>query len=69
MTPEKFRRLCAETEIGTPLTFTYRDLEIRGKFVGCAEDAVIIEANGKQVFWPRELCDYSTAVYPYPTYS
>jgi len=69
MTNEKYKKLCAETEIGTPLVFTYRDLEIRGKFVGCAEDAIIIEANGKQVLWPRDLCDYSQSDYPLPSYS
>jgi len=69
MTKEQYRKLCETTEVGTPIMFTYRDLEIRGKFVGCAEDAIIIEANGKQVLWPMELCDYSESTYPRPNYS
>lgn len=69
MTEKQFRTLCQETEIGTAVSFTYRDLEIRGKFIGCAEDAIIIEANGKQVLWPWELCDYRQSTYPRPTYS
>ena len=69
MTKEQFRKLCEETEIGTSLMFSYRDLEIRGKFIGCAEDAVIIEANGKQILWPWELCDYKQSSYSGPSYS
>ena len=69
MTKEQFSKLCEETEIGTSLSFSYRDLEIRGKFIGCAEDAIIIEANGKAVLWPWELCDYSKSSYSTPGYS
>jgi hypothetical protein len=69
MTREQFKKLCEKTEVGTPVSFNYRDLEIRGKFLGCAEDAIIIEANGKAILWPWELCDYSNNTYPRPSYS
>ncbi|PLX98568.1 MAG: hypothetical protein C0623_12055 [Desulfuromonas sp.] len=69
MTREQFKTLCETTEIGTSMNFTYRDLEIRGKFIGCAEDAFIIEANGKAIFWPWDLCDYRKSSYPTPSYS
>ncbi|NIQ96120.1 MAG: hypothetical protein GWN87_19395 [Desulfuromonadales bacterium] len=69
MTEQQFRKLCNETEIGTSVSFSYRDRTVRGKFIGCAEDAVIIETDGKATFWPWELCDYHKSSYPTPTYS
>ena len=69
MTEEEFRELCEEIEPGTRLTFTYRDQEVEGKFVGCAEDAVVIEANGRNFLWPKELCDWRKTDYPRPSYS
>ena len=42
----------------------------RGKLsFSTADDAIVIEANGKQILWPWELCDYRNSSYPTPTYS
>ena len=69
MTSQEYQDLCESTEPGTTLIFSFRDMEIRGKFIGCAEDAVIIEANGKGYFWPRELCAYRKQEHGTPSYS
>lgn len=69
MTIEEFQQLCKTTEAGTTLTFKYRDTEISGRFVGCGEDAVVIEAAGRQHVWPRELVSCRKSDYPYPSYS
>ena len=69
MTKEEYLDLCESTEPGTILTFSFRNMELHGKFIGCAEDAVIIEANGKGYFWPRELCIYKKTAYRSPSYS
>lgn len=69
MTEKEFEKLCTTTQPGTPLTFSDGEKEIRGTFVGCADDAVIIEAGGHNVIWPRELCDFSKSDYPTPSYS
>ncbi len=69
MTEKQFRELCEATPIGTAVSFSYRDTTIRGKFIGCAEDAIVIESDGKAALWPWELCDYKTSTYPRPTYS
>jgi len=69
MTVEEFHKLCKTTKTGTVLTFKFREAEIRGHFVGCGEDEVVIEANGKQYIWPRELCSVRKRDYPIPSYS
>lgn len=69
MSKKEFKKLCETTEIGTSVSFSCRDKSINGKFIGCAEDAIIIEANGRTHIWPWELCDYRKSTYPRPTYS
>jgi len=69
MTEKEFEELCETTETGTILTFSYRDIKIEGKFIGCADDSVIVEAEGRQYIWPRELCLYRKSDYPTPSYS
>lgn len=69
MTEQEFEQLCDSTAVGTPLSFHYRDKEVRGKFIGCMEDAVIIETSGGQFIWPRQLCDAIKSTYPRPSYS
>jgi hypothetical protein len=69
MTEQEFKALCSEIPCGTTLTFSYRDKQVRGKFVGCTADAVIIEANGQNFIWPRDLCEYRKSSYPIPSYS
>lgn len=69
MTVEEFHMLCKTTETGTILNFKYQDTEIKGHFIGCGEDEVVIEANGRQYIWPRELCRFRKSDYPIPSYS
>ena len=69
MTLQEFHRLCKTTKIGTTLTFKYGNQEVKGHFIGCGNDEVVIEANGKQFIWPRELCEVRKTDYPRPTYS
>ena len=69
MTEQEFQDLCSKTPSGEILTFSFQDQEVRGKFIGCAEDAVVIEANGRGYFWPRELCSYQKSTYGTPSYS
>lgn len=70
MTTEEFTKLCNETESGTPLTFdTGNGQVVQGKFVGCMEDAVIIEVNDQHVIWPYDLISYRQKGYPIPSYS
>jgi hypothetical protein len=69
MTEQEFHSLCSKTPSGKILIFSFRDQEVRGKFIGCAEDAVVIEANGRSYIWPRELCSYQKSTYATPSYS
>jgi len=69
MTDKDYRKLCSETPLGTPLSFFTGEAEVRGKFVGCSDDSVLIEANGKTFIWPRDLIDYRKSDYPIPSYS
>ena len=69
MTEKEFKELCSKTSSGTTLTFSFGDRQVSGKFVGCAEDAVVIEANGRSFVWPRELCSYRTTSNQVPSYS
>lgn len=66
---EEFHKLCKTTTVGMTLTFTYGGQEIKGHFIGCGKDEVIIESNGKQFIWPRDLCDVRKSDYPRPSYS
>lgn len=69
MTIKEFQQLCNSTPVGTTLTFKYEDHEIKGHFVGCGSDEVVIESNGKPFIWPREVCDVRKSDYPTPSYS
>ena len=68
MSKLEYKKLCETTEIGTAVSFQYNDKQITGTFIGCAENAMIIEANGKNFIWPWQLCDYRKSSYPIPTY-
>jgi len=69
MTRNEFKRLCETTPQGTEVSFEFRDKQVRGKFVGCSENGVLIETNGRQFIWPKELLDYRQSSYPIPSYS
>ena len=69
MTLEEFHKLCKTTTVGTNLTFSFGDQQIEGHFIGCGKAEVVIESNGKQFIWPRELCDVRKSDYPRPNYS
>lgn len=69
MTKSEFNRLCSETETGTPLSFNTGSEIVSGKFVGCTEDGVVIEANGQSYIWPLELLDFRKPDYQIPSYS
>lgn len=69
MTRKDFKTLCDTTPAGTMLSFEFQDKQVRGKFVGCSEAGVLIEANGLQFIWPRNLIDYRKSAYPIPSYS
>jgi len=69
MTNQEFRKLCDETEIGTTLSLTMEGEEARGRFVGCSEDGVMLETDGRVSIWPPDLIDYRKTTYPKPSYS
>jgi len=69
MTNKEFYKICSETPLGTSLTFNTGDDQVRGSFVGCTEDGVVIEANGQSFIWPRELIEYRKPDYQIPSYS
>lgn len=69
MTTEEFTRLCSENSPGTPLTFDTGEAQVRGNLIGCMEDAVIIEVNGKHFVWPYDLISCQRPDYPIPSYS
>jgi hypothetical protein len=51
------------------MTFDTGREEVRGSFIGCTEDSVIIEVNGKHVLWPYDLISCRKSGYPTPSYS
>jgi len=69
MTDKEYYKLCNETPAGTTLSFNTGEDQVRGRFVGCTEDGVMIEANGQTFIWPRELIDYRKSDYQFPSYS
>lgn len=69
MTNLEFHNLCNRTPAGTPLTFHTGTHRVRGKFVGCSEDGILIEANEKVFIWPKDLIDFGKNDYPIPSYS
>jgi hypothetical protein len=69
MTDKEFHKLCKETQKGTTLSFNTGEQHVYGKFVGCSDGSVIIEAHGRDFIWPRDMIDYREADYPFPTYS
>lgn len=69
MTDSEFAKLCRETRPGTALTFATGAGDVRGSFIGCTDDSVIIEVNGKHVLWPYDLISCRKSGYPTPSYS
>jgi hypothetical protein len=69
MTGKEFHKLCNETPVGTTLSFNTGKHQLRGRFVGCTTDGVIIEANDQSFIWPRQLIDCRRADYTPPSYS
>lgn len=69
MTDKEFKQLCSTTSEGATLSFNYGDTQVSGKFVGCWQEAFVIDVNGRQLIWPRELCNYRKSSPPIPTYS
>lgn len=69
MTDKEFRTLCDETETGTILSLVMGDEQARGRFVGCSEDGVMLESDGRVSIWPPDLIDYRKTEYPKPSYS
>ena len=69
MTVEEFKQFCGTTEPGATLAFKYRDTDVQGRFVGCGEDVLVIEVEGLQYIWPREVCTVRKSDYPIPSYS
>ena len=69
MTKNEFKTFCTTTPTGTTLMLSCNNVEVEGKFIGCSDDAVIIEANGSANICPHDLCEYSTSSYPTPSYS
>ena len=69
MTDQEFEYLRDKIPPGSILTFSFDGLELCGTFIGCSEDAVVIEANGNGYFWPKELCSYQKLSYKTPSYS
>lgn len=69
MTDQDFKQLCSETKAGTTLSFNTGEQQVHGKFVGCEDQAVIFEVNGRSFIWPRDLLDYRKPDYPIPSYS
>ena len=69
MTKHEFKKFCTTTPLGTTLSLSCNNVEVKGKFIGCADNAVIIEANGSANICPYDLCDYGKSSYPIPSYS
>jgi hypothetical protein len=69
MTEKEFYKLCNGTPVGTTLSFNTGNDQLRGNFVGCSADGVVIETNGQSFIWPRELIDYRKTDPQIPTYS
>jgi hypothetical protein len=69
MTKNEFKTFCTTTPTGATLTLSCHNVEVEGKFIGCADGAIIIEANGCENICPLELCDYYKTSYPPPSYS
>lgn len=69
MTIEQFQQLCKITPVGTTLTFRHDGQVVKGRFVGCGHDEIVIESDDKQIIWPRELCDVRKSDYPIPSYA
>ena len=69
MTDKEFNRFCNTTQAGTTLSFNYRSMQVNGKFVGCWEESLVFDVNGRQYIWPHEVCECRKSPYPTPTYS
>jgi len=67
MTNREFHKLCNATPVGTPLSFFSGGSRVRGKFVGCSGDGIVIEANEQVFTWPRHLIDAEPADHPLPS--
>ncbi len=69
MTEREFAKVCSLQQAGAAVEISYQEFNMTGKLIGCGEDFLVIEINGRQTIWPREICETKQRTYPGPTYS
>jgi len=69
MNDKKFQKICGLKNCDHTLLISFREEHLTGKLLDCWEDNFLVEVNGKQMLWPKELCDTAETNYPTPSYS
>ena len=69
MTGREFEKICSLQKDKLPIAIRHKEFDLRGKFVGCWEESLVIEINGQYALWPCELCESEKPDYPIPSYS
>ncbi len=69
MTEREYSRVCRLQRDGSEVRISYQEFNLTGKLVGCGEDCLVIDINGRRTLWPREICESKPRTYPVPTYS
>jgi len=66
MTESEFEELSKTRRRGTTLSFYTGGQKLRGKFIGCTESGVIIEAKGRARVWQKEQIDFKKSSHSAP---
>lgn len=69
MNDAQFQKICSLKNSDHTLLISFKENRMTGKLVDCWEDDFLVEAKGKYVLWPKDLCDSIKKDYPIPHYS
>lgn len=69
MTENEFLQTCSLQQTGSAVTIEYDKFNMTGKLIGCWNEYLVIDADGKQTLWPGKLCEVKKRDYRPPSLS
>lgn len=56
MTENEFVQACSLQQTGSAVTIDYEKFNMTGKLIGCWNEYLVVDVDGKQTLWPGKLC-------------
>lgn len=66
MTENEFLNACSLQQTGSSVTVDYEKFNMTGKLIGCWNEYLVVDVDGKQTLWPGKLCKVKKNTYRPP---